>query len=77
MVEVIFQHNLCVHYEKVGRDKLFSPDKVFGNPCDIGGGKEALVGFFGSLRPVGWKDNTMLLNVDGKCRLKNVFRLPV
>lgn len=64
MLEVIFQHNMTVRYEKVGRDKLFSSEKVFGSSFDIGGGKEALVGFFGSLRPVGWKDNTLLLNVD-------------
>lgn len=64
MLEVIFQHNLTVRYEKVGRHKLFSTEKAFGNSFDIGGGKEALVGFFGSLRPVGWKENTLLLNVD-------------
>ncbi|XP_050691117.1 protein argonaute-2-like [Eriocheir sinensis] len=64
MLEVIFQHNLCLQYEKIGRNKFFSTGRDFGTPFGIGGGKEVLGGFFGSLRPVGWKDNTMLLNVD-------------
>uniref|UniRef100_A0A0P4WKQ8 Uncharacterized protein n=1 Tax=Scylla olivacea TaxID=85551 RepID=A0A0P4WKQ8_SCYOL len=64
MLEVLFQHNMTVRYERIGRDRMFSTEKAFGDSFDIGGGKEALIGFFGSLRPVGWKENTMLLNVD-------------
>ncbi|MPC53786.1 Protein argonaute-2 [Portunus trituberculatus] len=70
MLEVLFQHNMTVRYERIGRDRMFSAEKVFGDSFDIGGGKEALIGFFGSLRPVGWKENTMLLNVDGKYSVK-------
>lgn len=68
MLEVIFHHNLCTRYERIGRNMFFSQGD-FGKSYNLGGGKEILSGLFGSLRPVAWKDNSMLLNVDGKWKM--------
>lgn len=64
MVEVMFQHNLGIRYERVGRTSFFSMDGEFGPSYDIGCGKEAMMGFFGSLRPASWKNGSLLLNID-------------
>ncbi|XP_071529363.1 protein argonaute-2-like isoform X2 [Panulirus ornatus] len=64
MVEVMFQHNLSIRYERVGRTSFFSMDGEFGASYDIGCGKEAMMGFFGSLRPASWKNGSLLLNID-------------
>ncbi|XP_045608324.2 protein argonaute-2 [Procambarus clarkii] len=64
MLEVMFQHNPSIRYERVGRNSFYSMDHAFGAPYDIGGGKNAVVGFFGSLRPAHWKNGSLLLNVD-------------
>lgn len=55
-----------LRYEKVGRNSFYSMSGEFGSPMDIGGGKDAMLGFFQSLRPVGWKQDSILLNVDGR-----------
>ncbi|XP_045608306.1 protein argonaute-2 [Procambarus clarkii] len=64
MLEVMFQHTPSNRYERVGRNSFYSMDGAFGAPYDIGGGKDAVVGFFGSLRPAQWKNGSLLLNVD-------------
>lgn len=64
MLEILFHQTPTVRFEKIGRNSFFSLGGEFGQSLDIGGGKEAMVGFFESLRPVGWKKDTILLNVD-------------
>lgn len=64
MLEVMSQHNSSIRYERVGRNSFYSMDGAFGHPYDIGGGKDAVVGFFASLRPAAWKNGSLLLNVD-------------
>ena len=56
-------------FETVGRNKFFSQTGQFGQNYGVSGGKEGVVGFFSSLRPVtGWKDaGALLLNVDSEC----------
>ncbi|KAG7176184.1 argonaute 2-like 2, partial [Homarus americanus] len=64
MIEVMFQHNPSLRYQRVGRNCFYPMGGEFGPSFDIGGGKEALMGFFGSLRPAAWKDGCILLNID-------------
>lgn len=65
MLEVLFGHNSSIKFEKVGRNSFFPLDGEFGQPFNIGGGKEGVTGFFSSLRPAAWKDGSLLLNIDG------------
>lgn len=64
MLEVLFRHTPSTRFEKVGRCSFFPQHGEFGDSYDIGGGKQGVVGFFGSLRPAVWKDGSVLLNVD-------------
>merc|ERR1712142_467774 len=54
--------NTDLSWESIGRSYFPTP----GNTLDLGFGKEAWCGIFSSIRPVGWKDNGVLLtlNVD-------------
>jgi len=64
MLEVMFRHTPSTRFEKVGRCSFFPQHGEFGDSYDIGGGKQGVVGFFGSLRPAVWKDGSVLLNID-------------
>ncbi|XP_037792075.1 protein argonaute-4-like [Penaeus monodon] len=64
ILEVMLGHNPSLQFVKVGRNNFFPMDGEFGKPYYIGGGKEAVTGFFSSLRPAAWKDGSLLLNVD-------------
>ncbi|KAK3860034.1 hypothetical protein Pcinc_033884 [Petrolisthes cinctipes] len=64
MLEVLFHQSPTLKFEKVGRNSFYSMCGEFAPATDIGGGKEAMVGFFESLRPIGWKKDCILLNID-------------
>lgn len=64
ILEALFNYSPTLSFEKVGRNSFFALDGELGYSMDIGWGKEIQFGFFESLRPVGWKKNHLLLNVD-------------
>lgn len=64
MVDVFFHNSPSLSFEQVGGNSFFDLNGKFGPNLDIGGGKEVSVGFSESLRPVGWKKDTILLNFD-------------
>lgn len=64
MLEVFFHNSPSLSFDKVGGNSFFDLNGKFGPTLDIGGGKEVSVGFFESLKPVRWKNNTILLNFD-------------
>ncbi|CAL4066194.1 unnamed protein product, partial [Meganyctiphanes norvegica] len=64
MLEVMFRYTPSTRFQKVGRCNFFPQHGEFGPSYDIGGGKEGVVGFFGSLRPAVWKNGSILLNID-------------
>ena len=66
MLEVMFQHTPSTRYDRVGRNTFYSCVGEFGPQLPLGGGKEGTVGFFSSVRPVQWKDGSLLLNIDSE-----------
>ncbi|KAK3868723.1 hypothetical protein Pcinc_009930 [Petrolisthes cinctipes] len=64
MLEVLLHYSPTLSFEKIGRNSFFGLNGELSPSMDIGGGKEIMVGFFESLRPVGWKKNNIFLNID-------------
>ncbi|ROT80620.1 argonaute 2 [Penaeus vannamei] len=63
MLGIMFQRP-STHFSCVGQNSFFPLDGELGPSHDIGGGKEIKPGFFGSIRPSGWKHCPLLLNLD-------------
>lgn len=66
MIEVMFRHYRAQKYLQISGRSFYSLDGDFARPHPIGGGKEGVTGFFGSLRPAAWKNASILLNLDSK-----------
>lgn len=64
MLGIMFRHGPSTHFSCVGQNSFFPLDGELGPSHDIGGGKEIKPGFFGSIRPSGWKHCPLLLNLD-------------
>ncbi|XP_042876363.1 protein argonaute-3-like [Penaeus japonicus] len=64
MMGIMFRHSPSTRFLCIGQNSFFPLNGELGPSFDIGGGKEVKRGFFGSIRPSGWKDCPLLLNVD-------------
>nr|AGC95229.1 argonaute-3 [Penaeus monodon] len=64
MMGIMFRHGPSTNFSCIGQNSFFPLNGELGPSDDIGGGKEIKPGFFGSIRPSGWKDFPLLLNID-------------